>query len=105
MASGQVRLEAPTLTASSREKMVCGPMAAGEGKRVGFSVGIARFGDILNKERPIIEMGPRSIFVNPAVGGWQWPEGEGSRMTGPAGGPWSERRGAWGVGRVAWSER
>jgi len=29
---------------------------------------IARFGDILNKERPIVEIGPCSIFVNPAVG-------------------------------------
>jgi hypothetical protein len=32
---------------------------------------IARFRDILKRERPIVEIGPRSIFVNPAVGGWQ----------------------------------
>src|SRR5271157_4846685 len=29
---------------------------------------VARFGDILNRERPIVEIGPRSVFVNPAVG-------------------------------------
>jgi hypothetical protein len=29
---------------------------------------VARFGDILNRERPIVEIGLRSVFVNPAVG-------------------------------------
>ncbi len=40
--------------------------ACGE-EKFDLSETIARFGDILNRERPIVEMGPRSIFVNPAV--------------------------------------
>jgi hypothetical protein len=32
---------------------------------------IVRFGDILNTEGPLVEIEPRSVFVNPAVGGWQ----------------------------------
>ena len=35
-----------------------------------LSEGIARFGDIL-KRGPIVEIGPRSVVANPAVGGWQ----------------------------------
>jgi len=44
--------------------------ACGE-EKFDLSERIARFGDILNRERPIVEIGPRSVFVNPAVGGWQ----------------------------------
>jgi len=28
---------------------------------------VARFGDILNRERLIVEIEPRSVFVNPEV--------------------------------------
>jgi hypothetical protein len=46
--------------------------AAGSGEeKFDLSERIARFCDILNRERPIIEIGPRSIFVNPEVGGWR----------------------------------
>ena len=33
-----------------------------------FAVKIARFGAILNRERPIIEIGLRSLFPNSGVG-------------------------------------
>jgi len=36
-----------------------------------LSEAIARFGDILNREGPLAEMGPRSVFGNWAVGGRQ----------------------------------
>ena len=48
-------------------------------KKLDLSERIARFGDILNKERPIVEIVLRSIFVNPEVGGKQEPAGEGRR--------------------------
>jgi len=41
--------------------------ACGE-EKFDLSERIARFGDILNGERPIVEIGPRSIFANSAVG-------------------------------------
>jgi len=44
--------------------------ACGE-EKFDLSEAVARFGDILNRERPVVEIGPRSVFVNPAVGGWQ----------------------------------
>jgi hypothetical protein len=37
-------------------------------KRIDFSAGIARFGDILNIEGPLVEIGPRSLFDKSAVG-------------------------------------
>ncbi len=35
------------------------------------------FGDILNMDGPLVEIGSRSVFVNSPVGGWQLPAGEG----------------------------
>ena len=32
---------------------------------------VARFGDILNREGPLVEIGSRSVFANSAVGVWQ----------------------------------
>jgi len=37
-------------------------------ERVDFSAGIARFGNILNIEGPLDEIGPRSVFPNSAIG-------------------------------------
>ena len=48
-------------------------------RKLDLSERIARFGDILNKERLIVEIVLRSIFVNPEVGGKQEPAGEGRR--------------------------
>jgi len=47
MAIRQAPLEPLALSASGRERMVYGPTAASEEKRIDFSVGIARFGAIL----------------------------------------------------------
>ena len=49
----------------------CGWAAACGEEKFDLSEAIARFGDILIRERPLVEIGPRSIFANPAVGGWQ----------------------------------
>jgi len=32
---------------------------------------ILNFGDILNMDGPLVEIGSRSVFPNSAVGGWQ----------------------------------
>ncbi len=37
-------------------------------KRINFSVGIAWFGDILNIDAPLVEIGSCSTFVNLAIG-------------------------------------
>jgi len=60
-----------TLSAPSHERKVNGSGAASGEKKFNLSEGIARFGDILNREGPIVEIGPRSVVANPAVGGWQ----------------------------------
>ena len=67
MAIRQARLEPLALSASGRERMVNGPTAASGEKRIDFSAGIAWFGDILNIEGSIVEIGPRSVFDNSAV--------------------------------------
>ncbi len=73
--------------------------ACGE-EKFDLSERIARFGDILNRERPIVEIGPRSLFDKSAVGGRQQPAGDGLRTTSPR---WSGvEREAWGMGRQAW---
>ena len=54
---------------TTRERSGCAA-ASGE-QKFDLSEGIARFGDILNREGPIVEIGPRSVVANPAVGGWQ----------------------------------
>jgi len=44
---------------------------ASEKKRIVVSKRIAGAGDILNREGPLVEIGPRSVVGNPAVGGRQ----------------------------------
>ncbi len=68
MAIRQARLERLALSASGHERMVNGWAAASGKKRINFSVGIAWFGDILNIDAPLVEIGPCSTFVNLAVG-------------------------------------
>jgi len=48
--------------------MLNGRAAASGEKKFDLSEVVARFGDILNRERPIVEIGPRSVFGNSAVG-------------------------------------
>ncbi len=48
-----------------------GRSAASGEKKFDLSETVTRFGDILIKVRPIIEIGPRSVFGNSEVGGWQ----------------------------------
>ena len=71
MAIRQARLEPLALSASGHERMVNGRAAASGEKKIDLSATIARFGDILNIEGPIVEIGPRSLFVKSAVGGRQ----------------------------------
>jgi len=53
---------------SAHERMVnCRAVASGE-KVIDLSEQIAWFGDILNIEGPLLEIGPRSVFANSAVG-------------------------------------
>jgi hypothetical protein len=45
------------------------PSGGGEReKSIGFFAGIAWFGDIMNYRGPLVEIGSRSVFRNPAVG-------------------------------------
>ena len=67
MAIRQARLEAPALSAPSHEGMVNGWAASGE-KKIDSPEAVARFGDILNREGPLVEIGPRSVFANSVVG-------------------------------------
>jgi hypothetical protein len=67
----QARLEPLALSASGHESMVNGRVAACGEKKFDLSDAIARFGDILNSDGPLVEIGSRSLFGNPAVGGWQ----------------------------------
>ena len=38
------------------------------GERIDLSAGITWYGDILSIEGPLVGMGPRQVFGNPAVG-------------------------------------
>jgi len=71
MAIRQARLEPLALSASGRERMVKGPTAASEAKRIDFSARVAWFGDILNVEGSLMELGPRLDFANSDVGSRQ----------------------------------
>jgi len=42
--------------------MINGRAAASGEENFELSAGIARFGDILNREGPLVETGPRSVF-------------------------------------------
>ena len=76
MAIRRARLELLALSASGRERMFNGWAASGE-KRMDLSEEIAwfgnilNFGDILNMDGPLVEIGSRSLFANSTVGGWQ----------------------------------
>ena len=81
MAIRPARLEPLALSTSGHERMVNGRAAASGEKRIDLSEQIAWFGDILNRDGPLVEIGSRSVFVNQVVGGRQSPAGEGLRMT------------------------
>ena len=68
MAIRQARLEPLALTASGHEGMVNGWAAASGEEKFDLPAGIARFGDILNIEGPLVEIGSRSAFDNSVVG-------------------------------------
>jgi len=73
-ADRQARLEPLALSASGHERMVNGRAAASGEKRIDLSEEIAwfgnmlNFGDILNMDGPLVEIGSRSVFANSAVG-------------------------------------
>ncbi len=77
MAIRPARLDPLALSASGHERVVNDRVAASGEKRMDLSEEIAwfgntlNFGDILNMDGPLVEIGPRSVFVNSAVGGWQ----------------------------------
>jgi len=77
MAIRPARLAPLALSASGHERVVNDRAAASGEKRMDLSEEIAwfgntlNFGDILNMDGPLVEIGPRSVFVNSAVGGWQ----------------------------------
>ncbi len=78
MAIQQASLEPRALSASGRERMVYGRAAASEDKRIDLAEETAwfgcvlNFGDILNMDGPLVEIGPRLVFDNSVVGGWQY---------------------------------
>ena len=55
------------MSACGRERMFNGWAAASGEKRIVFSAGVAWFGDILNVEGSLMEIGPRSFFDKSAV--------------------------------------
>ena len=65
------RLEPLALRASGHERMANGWAAASGEKRIDLSEEIAWFGNILNMDGPLVEIGSRSVSGNSAVGGWQ----------------------------------
>ncbi|HWT81468.1 MAG TPA: hypothetical protein VN648_21960, partial [Candidatus Methylomirabilis sp.] len=58
------RLEPLALRAPGHERMANGWAAASGEKRIELSETIAWFGDILNIDGPVVEIGPRSVFNN-----------------------------------------
>jgi len=68
MAILQARLERLALSASGHERMVNGWAAASGKKRINLSAGIAWFGDILNIDALLVEIGLCATFVNSTVG-------------------------------------
>jgi len=66
---------------------------------------ILHFGDILNMDGPLDEIGPRSVFANWVVGRWQWPAGKSPGTPKPRwwgmrrrnSGQWHENSGHWSV--------
>jgi len=71
MAIWQPGLEPLALSAAGLERVVNDRAEASGEKPIDLSAAVSRFGDILNIDGPLVEIGPRSVFVNSAVGGWQ----------------------------------
>ena len=77
MAIRPARLDPLALCSSGRARMVDGRATASGEIRTDSSEEIARFanmlnfGDILNMDGPLVEIGSRSVFPNSDVGGWQ----------------------------------
>src|SRR5208282_2681543 len=67
MAIRQAGLEPLALSDSGHERLVNGRAAASGEEKFDLPEAIARFGDILNMEGPLVEIGSRSVFVNSAV--------------------------------------
>jgi len=67
----QARLERVASSASWHERMANGWAAASGEKRIELSETIAWFGDILNRDGPLVEIGPRPVFNNSAIGARQ----------------------------------
>jgi len=67
----KARLEPLALSASGHEGVVNGRSAASGEEKFDLPEAIARFGDILNMEGPLVEVGSRWVFANTAVGEWQ----------------------------------
>ena len=65
------------LSVSGHQRVVNDRAEATGQKRMDLSEEIAwfgrilNFGDILNMDGPLVEIGSRSVFGNSAVGGWQ----------------------------------
>jgi len=70
MAIRQERPELMAFSASGHQGAVNGWTAASQEKRWIFRWNCPSC-DILNVEGPLVEVGPRSVFVNPAVGSRQ----------------------------------
>jgi hypothetical protein len=71
MAIRQAGLEPLALSASGHERMVNGRAAASGEEKFDLPEAIARFGDILNMEGPLVEIRSLSVFGIWAVGEWQ----------------------------------
>ena len=56
------------MNVSGLERMFNGWAAACGEEKFDFSEEIARFGNILNTDGPLLEIGPRSLFDKSAVG-------------------------------------
>ena len=107
----QARLEPLALSVCGHERMVNGRAAASGEKRIDFSAGVAWFGDILNVEGSLMEIGPLSVFDNrrSVSGSSQWGRvcaRPGPRLSAVESGTWSIRRGRgnsglWSVPREA----
>ncbi len=73
----QALLKPLASSASGHERMVNGRAAASGENRMDLSEeitwfgNILNFGDILNMDGPLVEIGSRSVLGNSAVGGWQ----------------------------------
>jgi hypothetical protein len=68
---GQACLEPLALSASGRERMVQVLVGSERAEKFDMTGRIVRFGVILNKEGPLVEIGSRSIFGNSVVGSRQ----------------------------------